>query len=83
MLGFVLYAGAAGIVKVTATGAGSVATANVMTREQWQAFNPSTVRAWSVGGNYIGLYDYDEDGDGVYDTVKGLFTTPTIMICAA
>ncbi|MBA8130058.1 hypothetical protein HV084_11095 [Citrobacter sp. RHBSTW-00127] len=76
MLGFVLYAGAAGIVKVTATGAGSVATANVMTREQWQAFNPSTVRAWSVGGNYIGLYDYDEDGDGVYDTVKGFIYDP-------
>lgn len=76
MLGFVLYAGAAGIVKVTATGAGSVATANVMTREQWQAFNPSTVRAWSVGGNYIGLYDYDGDGDGVYDTVRGFIYDP-------
>lgn len=76
MLGFVLYAGPAGIVKVTATGAGSVATANVMTREQWQAFNPSTVRAWSVGGNYIGLYDYDGDGDGVYDTVRGFIYDP-------
>lgn len=76
MLGFVLYAGPAGIVKVTATGAGSVATANVMTREQWQAFNPSTVRAWSVGGNYIGLYDYDGDGDDVYDTVRGFIYDP-------
>lgn len=76
MLGFVLYAGPAGIVKVTAIGAGSVATANVMTREQWQAFNPSTVRAWSVGGNYIGLYDYDADGDGVYDTIKGFIYDP-------
>ncbi|WP_244848709.1 hypothetical protein [Citrobacter sp. FP75] len=76
MLGFVLYAGPAGIVKVTTTGAGSVATANVMTREQWQAFNPSTVRAWSVGGNYIGLYDYDGDGDGVYDTVRGFIYDP-------
>ncbi|HCJ7433582.1 TPA: hypothetical protein NVL65_004016 [Citrobacter freundii] len=76
MLGFVLYAGPAGIVKVTATGAGSVATANVMTREQWQAFNPSTVRTWSVGGNYIGLYEYDGDGDGVYDTVRGFIYDP-------
>ncbi|WP_048997889.1 hypothetical protein [Citrobacter freundii] len=76
MLGFVLYAGPAGIVKVTATGAGSVATANVMTREQWQAFNPTTVRAWSVGGNYIGVYDYDGDGDGVYDTVRGFIFDP-------
>lgn len=76
MLGFVLYAGPAGIVKVTATGAGSVATANVMTREQWQAFNPTTVRAWSVGGNYIGLYDYDGDGDGVYDSVRGFIYDP-------
>lgn len=71
MLGFVLYAGPAGIVKITASGAGSVATANVLTRDQWQDFNPDTIRAWSVGGNYIGLYDYDADGDGVYDTVKG------------
>ncbi|EMO1984843.1 hypothetical protein RZF22_001403 [Citrobacter freundii] len=76
MLGFVLYAGPAGIVKVTATGAGSVATANVMTREHWQAFNPTTVRAWSVGGNYIGLYDYDGDGDGVYDSVRGFIYDP-------
>ncbi|MFV4757506.1 hypothetical protein ACNJN1_10450 [Citrobacter freundii] len=76
MLGFVLYAGPAGIVKVTATGTGSVATANVMTREQWQTFNPTTVRAWSVGGNYIGLYDYDGDGDGVYDTVRGFIYDP-------
>jgi hypothetical protein len=76
MLGFVLYAGPAGIVKVTATGTGSVATANVMTREQWQTFNPTTVRAWSVGGNYIGLYDYNGDGDGVYDTVRGFIYDP-------
>lgn len=76
MLGFVLYAGPAGIVKITASGAGSVATANVLTREQWQDFNPETIRAWSVGGNYIGLYDYDADGDGVYDTVKGFIYDP-------
>jgi hypothetical protein len=76
MLGFVLYAGPAGIVKITASGAGSVATANVLTRDQWQDFNPTTIRAWSVGGNYIGLYDYDEDGDGVYDTVKGFIYDP-------
>lgn len=76
MLGFVLYAGPAGIVKVTASGAGSVATANVLTRDQWQDFNPDTIRAWSVGGNYIGLYDYDADGDGVYDTVKGFIYDP-------
>lgn len=76
MLGFVLYAGPAGIVKITASGAGSVATANVLTRDQWQDFNPDTIRAWSVGGNYIGLYDYDGDGDGVYDTVRGFIYDP-------
>ena len=76
MLGFVLYAGPAGIVKITASGAGSVATANVLTRDQWQDFNPDTIRAWSVGGNYIGLYDYDADGDGVYDTIKGFIYDP-------
>ncbi|MFU1851453.1 hypothetical protein [Citrobacter portucalensis] len=76
MLGFVLYAGPAGIVKITASGAGSVATANVLTRDQWQDFNPDTIRAWSVGGNYIGLYDSDADGDGVYDTVKGFIYDP-------
>ena len=77
MLGYVLYAGPSGIIKVTASGAGSVATANVLTRDQWQEFNPATIRAWSVGGNYVGLYDYDEDGDGVYDTVKGFIYDPT------
>lgn len=76
MLGFVLYAGPAGIIKVTAAGQGAVATADVMTREQWQALNPSTIRAWSVGGDYIGLYDYDADGDGVYDTVRAFIYDP-------
>ncbi|EAN1751246.1 TPA: hypothetical protein N3A18_000554 [Salmonella enterica subsp. arizonae serovar 56:z4,z23:-] len=76
MLGYVLYAGPSGIIKITASGQGAVATANVLTREQWQEFNPDTIRAWSVGGNYIGIYNYDADGDGVYDTVKGFIYDP-------
>ncbi|EDI9916632.1 hypothetical protein NEJ09_004249 [Salmonella enterica] len=76
MLGYVLYAGPSGIIKITASGQGAVATANVLTREQWQEFNPDTIRAWSVGGNYIGIYNYDADGDGVCDTVKGFIYDP-------
>lgn len=76
MLGYVLYAGPSGLVKVTAAGQGSLATANVMTRQQWQDFNPETIRAWSVGGNYVALYDHDGDGDGVYDTVLGFIYDP-------
>lgn len=76
MTGFVLFSGPAGIVKVTATGGGQVATANILTREQWQAFNPETIRAWSIGGDYVALYDCDTDGDGVYDTVKGFIFDP-------
>lgn len=76
MLGYVLYAGPSGIIKITASGQGAVATANILTREQWQEFNPDTIRAWSVGGNYIGIYNYDADGDGVYDTVKGFIYDP-------
>ncbi len=76
MLGYVLYAGPAGIVKVTGSGSGQVATADVLTRAQWQAYNPSTIRAWSVGGNYIALYDYDKDGDGVLDTTGAFIYDP-------
>ncbi|EKZ6376938.1 hypothetical protein RE069_004068 [Klebsiella aerogenes] len=76
MLGYVLYAGPSGIIKITSAGKGAVATANVLTRDQWQEFNPGTIRAWAIGGNYVGLYDYDDDGDGVYDTVKGFIYDP-------
>ncbi|HCM7228876.1 TPA: hypothetical protein N3282_004318 [Klebsiella aerogenes] len=80
ILGYVFYAGPSGNIKITSSGQGEVATANILTLDQWQSFNPETIRAWSVGGNYIGLYDFDTEGDGVYDAVKGFIFDPKIMI---
>lgn len=54
--GVVLYASPDGLVGVTESGA-SVATEQIISRDQWQAMNPSTLRAWSYEGKYIGLTD--------------------------
>lgn len=54
--GVVLYASPDGLVGVTESGA-SVATDKIISREQWQAMSPSTLRAWSYEGKYIGLTD--------------------------
>ena len=52
----VYYASPDGLVGVTSSGA-TVATEQIITRDQWQAMSPSTLRAWSYEGKYIGLTD--------------------------
>ena len=52
----VYYASPDGLVGVTSDGA-SVATEQIISRDQWQAMSPSTLRAWSYEGKYIGLTD--------------------------
>ena len=52
----VYYASPDGLVGVTSSGA-TVATEQIITRDQWQAMLPSTLRAWSYEGKYIGLTD--------------------------
>ncbi|WP_421238390.1 hypothetical protein [Aeromonas enteropelogenes] len=54
--GLVLYAGPDGLVGIGGDG-GQVVTEAIVTREQWQAITPSTIRAWYHEGKYVALSD--------------------------
>lgn len=54
--GLVLYASPDGLVGIGGDG-GSVVTESLITREQWHAMTPATLRAWYHEGKYIGLTD--------------------------
>ena len=56
MGGYAIYAGYDGLVAVGGTEA-RVITADVMTREQWQALNPATIHGYRYDGMYLGFYD--------------------------
>ncbi|HBC1012619.1 TPA: hypothetical protein IGZ65_004280 [Escherichia coli] len=56
MEGFVLYAGTNGLVSVDANGNAAIATAQVISPEQWRQFNPASVVAYSWRGEYIACY---------------------------
>lgn len=51
----VMYASPDGIVMISDSGA-DVATKNIMSREQWQAYNPSSIVAAIYEGRYIATY---------------------------
>ncbi len=67
--GVVFYASPDGLVGVTENGA-SVATERIISRDQWQAMSPSTLKAWSYEGKYIGLTD---STGFIYDPKTGDF----------
>ena len=56
MDGLVLYASPDGLAGVGADG-GQVVTEQIITREQWQAMSPATLRGWYHEGKYIGQTD--------------------------
>lgn len=56
MGGYAIYAGYDGLVAIGGTEA-QVITAEVMTREQWQALNPASIHAYRYDGAYLGFYD--------------------------
>lgn len=54
--GMVLYASPDGLVGVGGDGA-TLVTEQLITREQWQALRPDTIRAWQNEGRYVALTD--------------------------
>jgi len=56
MDGVVLYASPDGLVGVGA-GGGHVVTEQIVTRKQWQAMTPETLRAWHHEGKYVAMTD--------------------------
>lgn len=55
--GIVMYASPDGIVAVSVSDGAILATEQILTRTQWQAMKPATLRAWAYEGKYIGLTD--------------------------
>lgn len=53
---YVLYASPDGLVAVSGTDA-RVATAEVITRDQWQAYVPSSIHGYLYERRYVGFYD--------------------------
>jgi len=74
MGGYAIYAGHDGLIAVGSTEA-QVITSQVLTREQWQALNPSTIHGYRYDRAYLGFYDGGSflftPGQGIefYDTV--------------
>lgn len=56
MDGVVLYASPDGLVGIGA-GGGQVVTEQIITRKQWQAMKPETLRAWHHEGKYVAMTD--------------------------
>lgn len=69
MDGLVLYASPDGLAGVGADG-GQVVTEQIITREQWQAMSPATLRGWYHEGKYIGQTDTH---GFIYDPKSGDF----------
>ncbi|MGY6509089.1 hypothetical protein ACXIUH_08975 [Vibrio parahaemolyticus] len=67
--GMAMYASPDGLVSV-GSGSATVLTAPLMTKEQWQSYNPNTIKAWTNEGKYIAQYD---GGTFVYDPVSQSF----------
>jgi hypothetical protein len=54
---YVVYASPDGLVAASDGGGVSLVTDQLMTRDQWQALNPSSINAYQWEGLYIGFYD--------------------------
>lgn len=71
--GVAMYASPDGIVAISG-GAAQLVTEPFISRQQWQKYNPSTIRAWSVEGQYIALYN---GGGFIFDPISQSFTQLT------
>ncbi|PJC88299.1 hypothetical protein CSW98_01580 [Vibrio sp. HA2012] len=71
--GMAFYASPDGLIAISSDGATNV-TDQLITRDQWQAFNPSTIKATSVEGKYIAQYD---GGAFIFDPVSRDFIRST------
>lgn len=69
--GVVLYASPDGLVGISESTA-ALATEQILSREQWLAMHPSTLRAWAFEGKYIGLTD---NTGFIYDPKSNDFCT--------
>lgn len=70
--GALIYASPDGLVALTGNGAVPL-TDNIITREQWQSFSPSTIEAYFQEGRYLAFYGESLNQGFVFDPVTGDF----------
>ena len=71
MNGSVFYASPDGLMRLAPSGS-ELVTANLLTREQWQALDPEALHAYSHDGKYLAFHG-DRPGGFVFDTREGQF----------
>ena len=75
---FAMYASPDGLVAITGANV-EILTKSIMTREQWQAYNPSSIIAAQVEGRYIATYLSGSTRKGfIYDPQTQSFTDLTL-----
>ena len=72
--GAALYASPDGIVSISPSSGVQLLTEPFITRKEWQQYQPGTIRAWAVEGQYVALYD---GGGFIYDPNSQSFTQLT------
>jgi hypothetical protein len=72
--GRIIYASPDGLVGLTSAGA-DVITDTIITKEQWQAFEPSTIEAYLQEGRYLAFYGANLDKCFIFDPTNGDFRT--------
>jgi len=70
--GALIYASPDGLVALTGNGAIPL-TDKIITREQWQAFSPSTIEAYFQEGRYLAFYGVGLNKCFIFDPVTGDF----------
>jgi hypothetical protein len=79
MGGGVIYASPDGLWFIDGSGAKSL-TEKLLTKEQWQSFNPATIHAYEYDGRYLAFYDA---GCLIFDFAREPFMERLDILCTA
>lgn len=79
MLGGVVYASPDGLWHIDASGAKCL-TEKLLTKEQWQAYNPATMHCYEYDGRYLAFYDA---GCLIFDFQREPFMERLDVLCTA
>jgi hypothetical protein len=67
MNGGVIYASPDGLIQITESGGLMSLTASIINRDDWQAYNPESIRAFELDNRYYAFYDNGTQGCLVFD----------------
>lgn len=70
--GSLIYASPDGLIALSGDGIAMI-TSSVITREQWQEYNPATIQAYHQEGRYLAFYGTNLDKGFIFDPSTGDF----------